>query len=748
MARTPSRTIRASRDHHRRGAAAVLAMMFLVIFGSLAAAMAIVAQGNLSTADSQLKINRSLAAAETGMNWLIYRINLVSRDVQTRAGEIDATKAGELWDEVRAKLLDSSYANSLVNESHNLSEPYEVGKVLHVGPIAVGPGAPQFTATFTPHPITGENYNSSYYQRPPYSTMSPAVSNTNPLDATWVRVRVEAVDGTAGHSVTRSIQMDFKIDKKIRYAILSKSRVMIGQNVMVEGPVGSRFMDTDLTNGHPIQVESDFKGLDSQLDSDLDAFVNTLAINDTDGDNRLNVHNATEVNGITNPQDYDYNGDGYIDDYDFFLSHFDSKGNGDGKLTPIELNTSGDIHAAQLFTLIDTAGDPSRPGYNDGVIDELDGYAKIKGEVKLTASMSDWNNGAAGGQYQNYFQGPIHPDYGEDALTFQASDSTVHQFEPTDFDVSKFEDMTTSDLATQATTEAAKNDPNDPNSPQPLGTTQFEEVPYGSAHPYDYYDRPVYKNMTFKNVKITKGSNALFINCRFIGVTFIQTETANGDSNYNFVGTQEADGSMKFPTLSASVNGASVSNTKTISNNVRFDNCTFEGAVVTSASPNYTHVRNKIAFTGNTKFKIDDSSELTSDQKKLFKRSTILAPHYSVEMGTFVSPSASTETVDLSGTIVVGVLDMRGQVDVNGSIITTFEPKNGEGPVIGDTSPQFNTTLGYFSSSDGDLEAELPTGGMGVIHVRYDPTLPLPDGILGPIQIEPEIDTYTEGGAQ
>ncbi len=34
-----------------RGAAAVLAMMFLMIFGSLAAAMAIVSQGNLSTAD-------------------------------------------------------------------------------------------------------------------------------------------------------------------------------------------------------------------------------------------------------------------------------------------------------------------------------------------------------------------------------------------------------------------------------------------------------------------------------------------------------------------------------------------------------------------------------------------------------------------------------------------------------------------------------------------------------------------------
>jgi hypothetical protein len=87
---------------------------------------------------------------------------------------------------------------------------------------------------------------------------------------------------------------------------------------------------------------------------------------------------------------------------------------------------------------------------------------------------------------------------------------------------------------------------------------------------------------------------------------------------------------------------------------------------------------------------------------------------------------------------------MRGQIKVTGSIITTFEPVSGTGPVIGDTSPQFNTTLGYFPSSDGDLEGELPVGGIGVIHVRYDPTIPLPDGISGPISIEPIRSTYTE----
>ena len=72
----------------RRGAAAVLAMMFLVIFGSLAAAMAIISQGNLHTADTHMKVNRSLAAAETGMRLMAFRLADATAVIQTRSGAI------------------------------------------------------------------------------------------------------------------------------------------------------------------------------------------------------------------------------------------------------------------------------------------------------------------------------------------------------------------------------------------------------------------------------------------------------------------------------------------------------------------------------------------------------------------------------------------------------------------------------------------------------------------------------------
>ena len=51
----------------RRGVAAVLSMMFMVLFGSLAAAMAVVSQGNLRTANSHLVVSRALGCVDTGM---------------------------------------------------------------------------------------------------------------------------------------------------------------------------------------------------------------------------------------------------------------------------------------------------------------------------------------------------------------------------------------------------------------------------------------------------------------------------------------------------------------------------------------------------------------------------------------------------------------------------------------------------------------------------------------------------------
>ncbi|MGB0767447.1 MAG: hypothetical protein ACPGYV_07030 [Phycisphaeraceae bacterium] len=774
MKRRPSEIRNPKSDIKRlrreRGAAAVLSMMFLVIFGSLGAAMAIVSQGNLHTADTHLKVNRSLAASETGLRLMMYRLSEATQTVLTRSGavwdpstgdyittlkssdlagdpsgmpvDVLLGKADAIWDEVAATL-----AASFAGELHNQQEPYiDIDGVLHVGPIAIGPNAPAFTATFTPHPIVGEDYDSDYYARPPYSEM--AVSASNPLDARFIRVSVEAYDGIPGSRVHRSVSMDFQLVKRIEYAVLSRSRVMIGRNVMIEGRVGSTFAETDLINGHPMQIASDFRGLDPTLDSQLDALLGSIIEDDQDGDNRLSIYDSTEVSDYANPEAFDTDGDGYITEFDFFLSHFDTSSS-PGQITTTELEASlSPLDAEQLMRLIDTFGSPLRAGYNDGVIDEYDRYAKVRGEIHVAADLAGWEAGAANatGEYQDYLQGPIVPTHNNNPLTFESSETGEYELNADQFDVSSFRDLATDDFLAQAAANAANHDPGDPDSPQPLGSFETEAVPFQATYPYDYYDRPVYENMTFRNVKIPKGTNALFKNCRFIGVTFIETELDNDDPDFNYAGMQDASGDQKHPDRYVTIDGTDVYDTKTIANNIRFHNCTFEGGVVTDVPDEYTHARNKVTFTGNSGFDIENSTQLTQAEKMLYRRSSLLAPQYSIEMGTFVSPYDSAEVIQLSGTIVAGLIDMRGQVNIDGQLLTTFEPQSNTGPVIGDTSPQFNTTLGYFSAADGDLETEAPENGLGVIHVRYNKDLPLPDGILGPVEAVPLWGTYFEGG--
>ena len=488
-----------SQTPRERGAAALLAMMFLVIFGSLAAAMAIVSQGNLHTAETHIKVNRSQAASETGMRLMIFRLADSASAVYTRSGAIydpsDATyistltvsdlsgdttgmptnvllgKADAIWDEISDVLV-----TSLSGEFHNQQEPYIDGNgVVNVGPIAVGPNAPSFTATFTPHPIAGEDYNSDYYQRPPYDDMG--VSSGSPLDARYVRVSVTAYDGGVGHRVYRTISMDFQITRRIKYAVLSRSRVMIGQNVMIEGRVGSVFEDTDLLNGHPIQVMSDFRGLHDDLDADLDALLGSIIADDQNGDNRLSIYDSTEVANYTNPESYDLNSDGYIDEYDFFLGHFDTSSSpGQLSLSELEADMSS-LAAGQLMALIDTFGDPNRAGYGDGLIDDFDRYAKIRGEIQISTDAQSWIDGSGGGAYQDFLQGPIVAGHNEVPLTFDSTENEDFDLDPSQFSVDSFRTMASGDFSSQAAAEAANNNPGDPSRLSPWALPRTKKCP-------------------------------------------------------------------------------------------------------------------------------------------------------------------------------------------------------------------------------------------------------------------------------
>ena len=84
-------------------------------------------------------------------------------------------------------------------------------------------------------------------------------------------------------------------------------------------------------------------------------------------------------------------------------------------------------------------------------------------------------------------------------------------------------------------------------------------------------------------------------------------------------------------------------------------------------------------------------------------------PGWSIDVGNFENSQAEdwedTPAVNLKGIIVAGILDARGTVNVTGTLLMTFRPTPGTGPLFyGGTSDQFNTTLGYFGPLDGDME--------------------------------------------
>ena len=86
-----------SRTPYRRGITSVLAMMFLVIFGSLSVAMAIMAQGNLRAADSALHVSRASSAAQTGLVFAVRRLQSEGRRWVVRKGLIDEPYGEALW---------------------------------------------------------------------------------------------------------------------------------------------------------------------------------------------------------------------------------------------------------------------------------------------------------------------------------------------------------------------------------------------------------------------------------------------------------------------------------------------------------------------------------------------------------------------------------------------------------------------------------------------------------------------------
>lgn len=682
----------------RHGMAAVIAMVFLSLLATLSIAMYSTATLNVQTSKNYSDQHRARAAAESGLRWTAWRFTRMVRP-KTSIGNITPAVAESLWPSIRTAIVND-FASMATTSERTLTWD---GTTLRSNAIAVDETSARFSVALRLHPVDAED----------------------PLDERYVQVVCTGTYGAARHSVA----MSFRIDKKVKFAIVGKVPIQIGRNTIVEGPMG---MATP-NKYPPYLLLSDFRHLKPSLKTRIDNFNAFLKATHNGYDNRVAVHHPGEYQKAVQAGYSDYNGDYFIDEYDLFLKEFD--GNGDKAISETEFTnpSTGKMYDADLFAAIDSLGaaqlpgEPQRIGYMDGKIDNADAYTKIRGTVTMATTASAWQANLGTGKIGDYLQGPIQPSEGTQLpVQFGADTSQIFDLSPTNFDPTVFRGKTgpengasskTSTVMTNRVISAA-----DAN-----GGSVDEHTPHGSTAWQATYRRPKFQNITFKNCRIPKGLNALFENCTFEGVTYVELTTqittaggqvtTNKDEGMNW-SKQMKTGSFSANTALTATNSYGFSR----GNNLRFNNCTMKGPVVSDNPTAYTHFTNSWEFTGATLF-----NNLADDT------ATIVAPQTNIEMGSFTNPGQAPST--LVGVVVAGNLDIRGKSIVDGSIIITGD---GAG----------NTTQGWFGPNDGatDATTPMPEGGYGRLNIRYNPNRALPDGINVAIDILPDTGTYTEVG--
>lgn len=953
----------------RRGIASVLSMMFLIIFGSLVAAMAVASTGNIRTANMHLHVMRAMSAAETGLAVAEHRLNEASSRFIVAESNLDADITWALWKGDSG--LIGSYMVAPPRDGYSESvDPAGIAEALvnaHSADANILTGfdyidEPQIATA--PADIASGIYEGSYWVNTPPVLLEEWADpdNSNPPPAfqiryaplaggSMIRVIVEGIvyDFQRNNKpIRRIITRDYQIIKTVDQAIISHSKILIGKNVQIEGELGARFDEVDFNAGDPIVMRSDFLGLDPVLDTKIQEFFLGLSTNDVDGDNRLRVGHPIEGAGIPADDDFDGDGendgafndatqDGYIDEIDIFIRHYDT--NGDNRVTlsaaliegtragldgstPEFVGSGGEAIDEDLALLID-GGLPDRNkngvfgfldvnndriyqpvdedpidfdafhnaypdeelGWRDGYIDAMDQYAKVRGRLVFKVEAADWESEQ--GAIEERLRGSIIPGDDESALEFGADDLTLPDINASSFadtenaliaaaDGDPFwqqvADQLGTDISTLSTWTLDMNsvDDEDPHLfpvwedtdydglPDNHLWAYFENAPFNSPSFSDVYWRPVFENMTFRNVKIPVGLNGLFVNCTFVGSSHVRTYSQNTHPLWSEYGANilDADGrpTPKFPrfvygddagedasnappTLPSTavppdqmilmteisispldtgdvpqseiasfgesynllpepivIDGKRVTDTKTLSNNLRFHDCLFVGSIVSDTPVEYTQVRNKLQFTGATRFTTvhpdePDNPNLNPDDNDLdtILTSSMMLPNYSVDLGSFNSPPE--QNIALQGAIIAGVLDARGNTTIDGALLLTFDPTHGEGPLldvfgnpIGNPAG-FNASLGYFGSGDGDYESidpndlpivggvriigydtngdgiadvaydepqpvgstPVPFNGFGKIRVRHNPNMRLPSGLMLPLSMPPVSGSYQEG---
>jgi Tfp pilus assembly protein PilX len=701
---------------------AVIAMLFLVLLTTVTVAMFGMASGNVQSASNLSDVARAHGAAESGLRWIAFRFNEMARP-HTTVGTITPAVMITLWPQIRQAIIDDMTTGPNRMTIASERQWTDTGTAVVSPPI----GVEQSGATFT-------------------------LDIRQTADPTVLLVTSTGMFG----GTRRGASMTFKVNKQVKFAVVGRVPIQLGRNTIVEGPIA---MATP-NKFPPLLMLSDFTHFDDQLKQRCEewneflqgtSIINSQPVPNHSGyDNRINVNNPQESMLAQNAGFEDINGDAFIDEYDLFVERFDS--DGDLRITQAEFTdpSTGKLYEPDLFRAMDSigapmfSGDPVRMGFQDGVIDNSDGYAKLRGNAVLAVTAEAWEQNLAPQNLtiNDMVQGTIAPTRPTDvAIEFGADPEDMIDLNPANFEqcANLFRNQSGSAGGAVVNTSTMKANTT-LTAAMANGGTADERTPHGSTSWQATYRRPIFRNMTIRNCVIPKGLNALFDNCTFEGVTFVEGErnitTSSGTVTYDKTegmnwSKRRVAGDSTFSNTKILLGSGTASSGQMITrgsqngNNLRFNNCTMRGPVAGNYATAYTHFANSWEFTGATMF---DNQWL--DPTSGHATATIVSPQVNIELGSFTNPTAAPST--LLGVVVAGNIDIRGSSYVDGSIIVTGD---GAG----------NTTLAYFGASDASTNpGENPEGGYGKLNIRYNPNRSLPDGIDLAIDLTPQQGTYCE----
>lgn len=624
----------------RKGIALIVAMLFLAIFAAFAVALAAMSTANVETAQNQRTANSALVCAESGIEYAKYLVSdfvASGKLPKTSQNTVSDTEADSAWTEF------CKYLRSINHGGHALMGCTHVCN-------GVGNGHKIYTDWI--------NYGSSGS----FSTRFYRMDG----DSHSVYMEATGIDGQA----TRVITLKFTIMKDakvLQYAIATRSRMWITGDSTIHGDVYSAW---NLSKTQLSQLSTNPEKLATWTAPSISPFNVT-------GDSAvLGTINSCWSTDQVSPKSwqfetlahetYDTQGRPLSDGFGTPVMNAqneyvkDSQGNyvySNNGTYYVHNNAPEQYQSMDQLLRVDSEGQPMYVADGSGNFLLTDAGDMIRARV-VTAD--DEIQGACTGI-----------DYGVPPQDLAGMDIS-------DYDTSSYS-------ATAATTIAASTTTSTEYFPHGVntdGTNNYKKSVSGSIS----LTRNVYTNQTYDNAKLPASRNALFKNCTFNGVLYVD----------------------------CSKTGSSF-------NNVRFENCTFNGTIVTNTPTAFNWQKNMLYFTGSATFQNSTSSE-----------ATILAPHFNVNLGN-ANPVAGTNNV-LKGAIVGGIVDVRGNAEVFGTIIS-----------MADTS---SYTSGYVTNigatvNDGGSET-VAVGDVGTINIRPDQNKLLPSGITSPIVIRPDQTSYAE----